>query len=150
MDAPRGGPSLIEYGLPAQGRPVAGRAGVVLLFVRVLVGVAAVLVAVLNGFAHATVAAHAADWGLPAPSLAIWLGVLLLLLGGIGLVLGIASRLCALVLLIVMLVVVATAGRVDGGAPLFGSALLVIGCLVIVARGGGVAQLIDRFDPPRW
>jgi hypothetical protein len=42
---------------------------------------------------------------------------------------------------------VATAGRVDGGAPLIGGALLAVGCLIIVARGGGAAQLLDRVDP---
>ena len=75
---------------------------------------------------------------------------MLLLLLGIGLVLGLASRLCALLLLVVALVIVATAGRSEGGAPLYGGALLALGCLLVVARGGGRPQLLDRVDPRAW
>jgi hypothetical protein len=51
--------------------------------------------------------------------------------------------------LLVALVIVATAGRVDGGLPLIGGALLAVACLVLVARGGGASQLLDRVDPAR-
>ena len=73
--------------------------------------------------------------------------MVLLVLFGLMLMLGVASRLSAFVVLVVALVIVATAGRVDGGAPLIGGALLAVGCLIIVARGGGAAQLLDRIDP---
>ena len=72
---------------------------------------------------------------------------MLLVLFGLMLMLGVASRLSAFVVLVVALVIVATAGRVDGGVPLIGGALLAVGCLIIVARGGGAAQLLDRIDP---
>ena len=52
--------------------------------------------------------------------------------------------------LLVVLVLVATAGRVDGGVPLFGGALLAAGCLVLLARGGGARQLLDRIDSQEW
>jgi hypothetical protein len=67
----------------------------------------------------------------------------------VGLVFGLATRLCALGVLLVALVIVATAGRVDGGLPLIGGALLAVACLVLVARGGGASQLLDRVDPAR-
>ena len=150
MGVPAGGPSLIEHGMPGQNAPVAARGAVLLLFVRVLAGVAALVVGVLNALGHAAIVRHAAGWALPVPSVAVWLGTVLMIVLGLGLVLGLASRLCALVLLVVALVIVATAGRVEGGVPLFGGALLAVACLVIVARGGGRPQLLDRIDPPGW
>ena len=150
MSVPAGGLSLIEHGMPGQNAPATGRGTVLFLFVRVLTGVAAILVAVLDAIGHATIVRHAASWSLPAPSITVWLGTVLLLLLGIGLVLGLASRLCALLLLVVALVIVATAGRSEGGAPLYGGALLALGCLLVVARGGGRPQLLDRVDPRAW
>ena len=139
--------SLIDLGIPERTPRSRGLNGVALMFVRVLVGVVALVVGVLNLRGHAVVALHAEDWGLPAPSLLTWVGVVLLVLFGLMLMLGVASRLSAFVVLVVTLVMVATAGRVDGGAPLIGGALLAVGCLIIVARGGGAAQLLDRIDP---
>ena len=48
-----------------------------------------------------------------------------------------------------MLGAVATAGRVDGGPHLVVPPVLALLCLVLVARGGGRWQLLDRLDPPR-
>jgi uncharacterized membrane protein YphA (DoxX/SURF4 family) len=63
------------------------------------------------------------------------------------LVLGVAARLVALLALVVCLVAVATAGRVEGGLALWGPAALAVGCLLVVWRGGGGAQLLNRIDP---
>lgn len=150
MSASAGGPSLIERGMPGQNTPTVGRFTALLLLVRVLTGLAAVVVAVLDARGHAAIVRHAADWSLPVPSITVWLGTVLLLVLGIGLVLGLASRVCALGLLIILLVIVATAGRVEGGLPLYGAALLAVGCLIVVARGGGRPQLLDRVDPRAW
>ena len=147
MFDPQSQRSLIDLGIPETTRRSRGLNVVVLMFVRVLVGVAALVVGVLNLRGHAVVALHAKEWGLPAPSLLTWVGVVLLVLFGLMLMLGVASRLSAFVVLVVTLVMVATAGRVDGGVPLIGGALLAVGCLIIVARGGGAAQLLDRIDP---
>jgi uncharacterized membrane protein YphA (DoxX/SURF4 family) len=150
MSAYRAGASLIEHGMPGQRTLRPQGLVVALLIIRVLVGVAAVVIGVLNARGHAAVAADAAAWGLPAPGLATWLGCALLIVFGLGLALGLATRLCALVVLLVVLVLVATAGRVEGGAPLFGGALLAAGCLVLLTRGGGARQLLDRVDPQEW
>ncbi len=147
MFDPQSQRNLIDLGISETTPRSRGLNVVVLLFVRVLVGVAALVVGALNLRGHAMVAVHAEEWGLPAPSLLTWIGVALLVLFGLMLMLGVASRLSAFVVLVVALVIVATAGRVDGGAPLIGGALLAVGCLIIVARGGGAAQLLDRIDP---
>ena len=147
MFDPQSQRNLIDLGISETTPRSRGLNVVVLLFVRVLVGVAALVVGVLNLRGHAMVAVHAEEWGLPAPSLLTWIGVVLLVLFGLMLMLGVASRLSAFVVLVVTLVMVATAGRVDGGVPLIGGALLAVGCLIIVARGGGAAQLLDRIDP---
>ena len=147
MFDPQSQRNLIDLGIPETTPRSRGLNVVVLLFVRVLVGVAALVVGALNLRGHAMVAVHAEEWGLPAPSLLTWIGVVLLVLFGLMLMLGVASRLSAFVVLVVTLVMVATAGRVDGGVPLIGGALLAVGCLIIVARGGGAAQLLDRIDP---
>lgn len=63
------------------------------------------------------------------------------------LVLGLAARLVALVALLVCLAAVAGAGRVEGGLALWGPAALAVGCLLVVWRGGGGAQLLNRIDP---
>lgn len=150
MSVPVGGPSLIEHGMPGQNAPAVGRFTALLLVVRVLTGIAAIVIAVLDGIGHAAIVRHAAAWSLPVPSVTVWLGTVLLLVLGIGLVLGLASRVCALGLLIVLLIIVATAGRVEGGLALYGAAVFAVGCLIVVARGGGRPQLLDRVDPRAW
>lgn len=150
MSASAGGPSLIEHGMPGQNAPAVGRLTALLLLVRVLTGLAAIAIAALDARGHAAIVRHAADWSLPVPSVTVWVGTVLLLVLGLGLVLGLASRVCALGLLIILLVIIATAGRVEGGLPLYGAALLAVGCLIVVARGGGRPQLLDRVDPRAW
>jgi uncharacterized membrane protein YphA (DoxX/SURF4 family) len=150
MRAPAGGPSLIEHGMPGQYAPAPRRGGPLLLVVRVVSGLAAIVAGLLDVLGHAAIVQHAADWPLPAPAVTVWVGTILLIVLGLGLVLGLASRLCALLLLILALVIVATAGRVEGGLPLYGAALLAVACLLVVARGGGTPELLDRIDPRTW
>jgi uncharacterized membrane protein YphA (DoxX/SURF4 family) len=119
-------PSLISGGIPDERREAARAA-------------------LLRG--HADLAAAAPDWGLPAPGPVLWVGGGLLVLCGLALVLGIAARLAALLALVTCLAAVATAGRVDGGLALWGPAALAVGCLLVVWRGGGGAQLLNRIDP---
>lgn len=88
-------------------------------------------------------------WGLPAPATTSVVISVLEVACGLLIVLGLATRLGALVLCIDMLGAVATAGRVDGGPHLFVPPVLALLCLVLVARGGGRWQLLDRIDPPR-
>lgn len=138
--------SLIEHGMPGQNAPERRRPSPLLALLRILTGLAVIAVGVMNALGQAAVARHAADWSLPSPSIATWVGIALLVVLGLGLLLGVATRLCALLLLLVVLVIVATAGRVEGGLPLFGGAALAVALLVLVARGGGPGTLLDRVD----
>jgi putative oxidoreductase len=97
-------------------------------------------------------AASAADfdrWGLPAPSTAVLVVSALEVICGVLILLGLATRFGALLLCLDMLGAVATAGRIDGGPHLVAPPVLALLCLVLVARGGGRWQLLDRLDPPR-
>jgi uncharacterized membrane protein YphA (DoxX/SURF4 family) len=96
--------------------------------------------------------AFAADfdrWGLPAPDTAVLVISALEIVCGLLILLGLATRFGALLLCLDMLGAVATAGRIDGGPHLVGPPVLALLCLVLVARGGGRWQLLDRLDPPR-
>ena len=121
---------------------------VVLAAIRLVAG------AVFVGTGALTLARHDAwterlrDWAVPSPDAGAWAVGGLELGAGLVLLLGLSSRLAALLLLLVMLAAVATAGRVDGGLYLVAPPLLALACLVIVARGGGAWQLLDRLDPP--
>ena len=139
-------PSLITGGVPGGPRQ-RGFAQLLLLLVRVVSAMGLLLLAVRVLRGHADLAAAASGWGLPAPGPALWVGGGLLVLCGLMLVLGVAARLVALVALVVCLVGVATAGRVEGGLALWGPAALAVGCLLVVGRGGGGAQLLNRIDP---
>ena len=119
--------SLIEDGMPGQYAPARRRPSPLLALLRILTGLAAI----------AGGALLAPQWLVTAP-----LAVL-----GLLLVIGLAPRLVALVLLAVVLAIVATIGRIDGGVPLFGGAGLAVALLVLVARGGGAGALLDRVDP---
>lgn len=147
MGASRDAASLIEQGMPGQ-VPAARRPSSLLALLRIAVGLAALGAGVRLALGHQATAEHAAGWAVPAPTVAVLACAVALVVFGLMLLLGLASRLCALVLLAVALAIVATAGRVEGGLPLIGGALLAAACLPIVARGGGPGALLDRIDPP--
>jgi uncharacterized membrane protein YphA (DoxX/SURF4 family) len=119
--------SLIDRGMPGQHVPARRRPSSLLAILRIVTGLAAI-----------------AGGALLAPQ---WLATAPLATLGLLLVLGLAPRLVALVLLAVVLAIVATIGRVDGGVALFGGAVLAVALLVLVARGGGAGALLDRVDP---
>jgi len=98
---------------------------------------------------RATSNANFDHWGLPAPSTAVLVVSALEIVCGLLILLGLATRLGALLLCLDMLGAVATAGRIDGGVHLVAPPVLALLCLVLVARGGGRWQLLDRLDPPR-
>jgi putative oxidoreductase len=93
--------------------------------------------------------AHFDHWGLPSPSTAVLVISGLEIVCGVLILLGLATRLGALLLCLDMLGAAATAGRIDGGVHLVAPPVLALLCLVLVARGGGRWQLLDRLDPPR-
>lgn len=131
-------------------RAASGLRLLLLLFVRIVVAVPLVLTGIRVLLGQQAAARDAAAWGIPSPSLLAWIGGVVLVLFGLVLLTGLACRLAALVLLLVALLVIATGGRVDGGLTLVAASLISVGCIVVVARGGGAAQLLDRVAPNTW
>jgi uncharacterized membrane protein YphA (DoxX/SURF4 family) len=122
---------------------------VLLALLRIAIGVVFIGAGVQKLSGRATATANFDHWGLPSPSTFSAVVAVVEVVCGLLVLLGLATRLGALILCIDMLGAVATAGRVDGGQYLVAPPVLALLCLVLVARGGGRWQLLDRIDPPR-
>ncbi len=118
-----------------------------LAVLRAVVGLAFLVTGAGKVLDHATEARRFAHWGLPMPDRAVYVVAALELLGGLVVLLGLLTRLGALVLLFDMLGALATAGRIDHGFHLLAPVVLGAICLVLAARGGGRWQLVDVIDP---
>jgi uncharacterized membrane protein YphA (DoxX/SURF4 family) len=128
-----------------QDRPSIGAA----LF-RILVA-AALFVIGYEHVSHQSDALHqlVIDQVLPLPASAVRpLGVLELVCGVILLV-GLAPRLAALLLLIVAVFSVVETVQHGDRLHLIGPGVLALICLLLIAVGGGRWTLLDRIDPPR-
>jgi len=118
---------------------------------RVLVALRLAAGAILIAFGAAKFTSHAAEaasfdrYGLPDPSLfAYAIGALELGLGLL-LLLGLSTRLAAIVLAGNMIGAIATAGRLEGGFVNLGLApMLLLVFLVLIARGAGRWSLDTR------
>jgi uncharacterized membrane protein YphA (DoxX/SURF4 family) len=122
---------------------------VLLTIIRVVVGAVFAASGAQKLLDHELFTTRFDRWGLPEPSMLVYVVAAIELIGGVVLVLGLLTRAAALVLLLEMLVAVATAGRVDHGAHLVVPPVLALFCVILLARGGGGWQLIDVLDPPR-
>jgi uncharacterized membrane protein YphA (DoxX/SURF4 family) len=120
---------------------------VVLAAIRIVLGVVFTFEGAQKLMDHDAFAVRFDRWGLPDPSLLVWVVGGIEVVCGVVLLLGLLTRAAALVLLLEMLVAVATAGRVDRGAQLVVPPLLALACMILVARGGGGWQLLDVLDP---
>ncbi len=119
----------------------------VLLLLRLAVGAAGVAAGVHAVRTRTALVGDLDRWGLPSPSALSYVAMAFLLVGGALVVLGLATRLGALLLLIVTAVAMATAGRVDGNEWLVVPPGLAALCLLLLVVGGGALQLLDRVDP---
>jgi putative oxidoreductase len=122
---------------------------VFLALLRIVIGVVFIGTGVRKLGDRTASAADFDHWGLPAPHTAVLVISGLEIVCGLLILLGLATRFGALLLCLDMLGAVATAGRIDGGPHLVAPPVLALLCLVLVARGGGRWQLLDRLDPPR-
>ncbi len=122
---------------------------VVLALLRVAVGLAFCLTGSAKVLEHEREVADFTRWGLPSPDTAVYLVGGLEVVCGVLVLLGLATRFGAALLCLDMLGAVATAGRIDGGFHIVAPPVLALLSLVLVARGGGRWQLLDRIDPPR-
>ena len=98
---------------------------------------------------HRAAVADARTWGLPSPDVSgIALPVAALVLGVI-LLLGLAPRLAAWLILAEAVLVMVFAGRTDGGFYLTFPPVYILLALIVIGAGGGRWALVDRLDPPR-
>jgi uncharacterized membrane protein YphA (DoxX/SURF4 family) len=98
---------------------------------------------------HHAAVADAHTWGLPSPHLTgTALPVVGIALGAI-LLLGLAPRLAAWLILVESGLVMFVAGRTDGGFYLTLPPVFIVLSLIVIGAGGGRWALVDRVDPPR-
>jgi uncharacterized membrane protein YphA (DoxX/SURF4 family) len=98
---------------------------------------------------HHAAVADAHTWGLPSPHVTgIALPAIALALAAI-LLLGLASRLAAWLILVEAGLVMVVGGRTDGGFYLTLPPVIIVLCLIVIGAGGGRWALLDRVDPPR-
>ncbi|HET6174292.1 MAG TPA: DoxX family membrane protein [Gaiellales bacterium] len=129
---------------PFEDRPAIGIA-----LVRFGLALLVIVTGVFQVQRHHAAVADARVWGLPSPSfsgvaipfLAIFLGVILLL--------GIAPRLAAWLILAEAIIVMIAGGRTDGGFYLTLPPVFMVLALIVIGGGGGRWALVDRLDPPR-
>jgi len=129
---------MIDRALRLLLTPASGSAGVTATVVRLAAG------AVFLGFGQSKFVHHAREvrafdrYGLPAPELFTYAIGSVELVGGVLLVLGLATRLVALALAGNMIGAIATGGRVDGGfVNLVLAPLLLLGMGFLVWAGAG-------------
>ena len=129
---------------PFEDRPAVGVA---------LVRFALALLVILAGFfqvqRHHAAVADARIWGLPSPHFTgIALPVIAIALGVV-LLLGLAPRLAAWLILALSILVMIVAGRTDGGFYVTLPPVIIVLALIVIGAGGGRWALVDRIDPPR-
>ena len=122
---------------------------VFLALLRVAIGVVFIGTGVRKLSDRTTANVNFDHWGVPAPTTMVVVISVLEIVCGLLVLLGLATRLGALILCVDMLGAVATAGRVEVASTSVAPPVLALLCLVLVARGGGRWQLLDRVDPPR-
>jgi uncharacterized membrane protein YphA (DoxX/SURF4 family) len=98
---------------------------------------------------HHAAVADARVWGLPSPSFTgIAIPVLAIVLGVI-LLLGLAPRFAAWLILAEAILVLIAGGRTDGGFYITLPPVFMLLALIVIGGGGGRWALVDRLDPPR-
>ena len=89
-------------------------------------------------------------YGVPSADVAVYLVGVVELIGGFLLVVGLFTRLAALLLAVNMVGAIATAGRVDGGSFHLGVApTLLVAMLFLLWAGSGTLALDGKLDEHR-
>jgi uncharacterized membrane protein YphA (DoxX/SURF4 family) len=129
---------------PFEDRPAIGIA-----LVRFGLALLVILAGVFQLQRHHAAVVDARVWGLPSPGFSgVALPVVALVLGVI-LLLGIAPRLAAWLILAEAILVMIAGGRIDGGFYLTLPPVIMLLALIVIGAGGGRWALVDRLDPPR-
>jgi putative oxidoreductase len=133
---------LIDLVLTTRGGP---RAALAALAIRVAAGAIFLVFGIYKFTDHAHERASFDEYGLPSPGLFAYAIGLVEIVGGLLLLLGLATRPAALMLAGDMVGAIATAGRVEGGAINLGLApALLVGMLVLLWIGPGRWALDGR------
>ena len=129
---------------PFEDRPAVGVA-----LVRFALALLVILAGVFQVQRHHAAVADARIWGLPSPHFTgIALPVIAIALGVV-LLLGLAPRLAAWLILALSILVMIVAGRTDGGFYVTLPPVIIVLALIVIGAGGGRWALVDRIDPTR-
>jgi uncharacterized membrane protein YphA (DoxX/SURF4 family) len=129
---------------PFEDRPAIGIA-----LVRLGLAMLVIAAGVFQVQRHHAAVADARVWGLPSPDVSgIALPAVAIGLGAI-LLLGLAPRLAAWLILLEAAIVMYAGGRTDGGFYLTLPPVIIVLSLIVIGAGGGRWALLDRVDPPR-
>ena len=129
----------------ALGSRFGGHAAAATTGVRIATGVFFIAVSLSKFTDHSNEAADFHRYGVPIPGAAVYVVGIVELMGGIALVLGVLTRLAALLLAGDMIGAISTAGRVEGGSFHLGVApTLLLAMLFLLWAGPGSAALDRR------
>jgi uncharacterized membrane protein YphA (DoxX/SURF4 family) len=129
---------------PFEDRPAIGIA-----LVRFALALLVIAAGVFQVQRHHAAVADARVWGLPSPQTSgVALPVIAIALGAV-LLLGLAPRLAAWLILAEAALVMWAGGRTDGGFYLTLPPVIIVLSLIVIGAGGGRWALLDRVDPPR-
>ena len=124
-----------------------GGAAYVTTVIRVVAGLFFITVSTGKFVDHMKEAMDFDHYGVPAAEVAVYLVGVVELVGGLLLVVGLFTRLAALILAFNMVGAIATAGRVDGGSFHLGVApTLLVAMLFLVWAGSGAFALDSKLD----
>jgi uncharacterized membrane protein YphA (DoxX/SURF4 family) len=129
---------------PFDDRPAIGVA-----LVRFALALLVIVAGVFQVQRHHAAVADARVWGLPAPDFSGMALPVLAILLGVVLLLGLAPRLAAWLILAEAVLVMIVGGRTDGGFYITLPPVIIVLALIVIGAGGGRWALVDRIDPPR-
>jgi putative oxidoreductase len=125
--------------------PRGGPAATVAAVVRVVAGVALLLIGIGKFADHMKEAVDFEHYGVPLPDLAVWVSGTIEVVGGALLVLGLLTRLAAALVAVNLIVAIATAGVMEGGTFHLGvGPALLLAMLFLLWAGGGAWSLDGR------
>jgi putative oxidoreductase len=123
--------------------PRGGTVAVVAAAVRVVAGVALVVIGSGKFVDHMQEAVDFRGYGIPLPDLAVWVSGTVEVVGGALLVLGLATRLAAALVAVNLVVAISTAGVMEGGTFHLGVGPALLLAMVFLLWSGGGAWSLD-------
>jgi putative oxidoreductase len=135
----------VNEGLRRVLAPRGGTVAIVAAAVRVIAGAALVVIGSGKFVDHMQEAVDFRGYGIPLPDLAVWVSGTVEVVGGVMLVLGLATRLAAALIAVNLVVAISTAGVMEGGTFHLGvGPTLLLAMAFLLWSGGGVWSLDGR------